>query len=110
VNHALTLRAGLEAGGAPLMWERVVRDVLPTIKALLPPGSRVLEVGYGNGLLTCYLCRELGWQLVGLEVDPEAHRLAEEHVGHYGLPSAWRFIFISRGKFSSIAGTMTRSS
>ncbi len=79
------LSAGLTAGGAPVTWEQVVRDVLPTMRELLPPRSRVLEVGYGDGLLTCYLCRELGWRVVGLEVDPGAQQVAEEHARQYGL-------------------------
>jgi protein-L-isoaspartate O-methyltransferase len=85
MRNKTTLRDGLEAGGAPVMWERAVREALPGVRGLVPPGSRVLEVGYGDGLLTCYLCQELGWRVVGLEVDQEAHRLAQEHAKRYGL-------------------------
>jgi cyclopropane fatty-acyl-phospholipid synthase-like methyltransferase len=51
----------------------------------------VLEVGYGDGLLTCYLCQELGWLVVGLEVDREAHRVAEKHATEYGLSGRVEF-------------------
>jgi protein-L-isoaspartate O-methyltransferase len=91
VRNKLSLRDGLEAGGAPLMWERTVREVLPTIRYLVPSWSRVLEVGYGDGLLTCYLCRELGWRMVGLEVDRESQRVAEKHAGQYGLSDRIEF-------------------
>jgi cyclopropane fatty-acyl-phospholipid synthase-like methyltransferase len=67
------------------MWERALREALPAMRELLPPGSRVLEVGYGDGLLTCYLCQELGWRVIGLEVSPEAQQLAEEQARQSGL-------------------------
>jgi protein-L-isoaspartate O-methyltransferase len=73
------------------MWERVVRQAWPKIKELVPPESRVLEVGYGDGLLTCYLSRELGWRVLGLEVDPEAQRVAEGHARQYGLSDCIEF-------------------
>jgi protein-L-isoaspartate O-methyltransferase len=85
LSDNLALWTGLEAGGAPLMWERVVQDIIPTMKSLMPPGSRVFEIGYGDGLLTCYLSRELGWHVVGLEVDRKAQQTAERHAREYGL-------------------------
>lgn len=85
MKSKLTLRAGLEAGGAPVMWERVVRDALPTMKRLVPVGSQVLDVGYGDGLLTCYLCDKIGWRVTGLEVSIEAHRTALKYATQFGL-------------------------
>ena len=79
------LRDGLRAGGAPTMWERVVKDALSEIPRLAPAGSRVLEVGYGDGLLSCYLCRELGWHVVGLDIDPKVQACAIENAIKYGL-------------------------
>ncbi len=73
------------------MWERAVREAFPKIRKLVPAGSRVLEVGYGDGLLTCYLCRELGWQVLGLEADREAQSLAELHAKHHGLSDRVEF-------------------
>jgi len=87
----LTLRHGLEAGGAPVMWERVVRQALSTIWELVPAASRVLEVGYGDGLLTCYLSRELGWQVVGLDMDRKAQLTAEKHARQNGLSDLVEF-------------------
>jgi protein-L-isoaspartate O-methyltransferase len=91
LRNTPALDAGLAAGGATLMWERAVREALPKMRELLPPGSRVLEVGYGDGLLTCYLCRELGWRVVGLEVDPGAQQLAKQHARHYDLTDGVEF-------------------
>ncbi|GEM_PF-1712029 len=84
-NINLNLRVGLEVGGAPLMWERVLREALPEIRKQVPAGSKVLEVGYGDGLLSCYLCKELGWKIVGLEVSKKSHSTALEHAQRFGL-------------------------
>ena len=73
------------------MWERVVRDVLPTMRRLVPAGSRVLEIGYGDGLLTCYLCCELGWSVRGLDIVPEARIKATENACRLGVGHAVRF-------------------
>lgn len=67
------------------MWEQAVQNALSTFKELVPAGSRVLEVGYGDGLLTCYLCQELGWRVEGMEVNPEAQRLAQRHAKQFNL-------------------------
>ncbi len=90
-DKTLTLLDGLKAGGAVVMWERVLKEALAPMGRLVPAGSRVLEVGYGDGLLTCYLCRELGWQVLGLEVDREAQRLAQKHAEEYGLADRVEF-------------------
>lgn len=109
MKEELALRQGLEAGGAPVMWERAVQGALPAIRELLPAGCRVLEVGYGDGLLTCYLCRELGWQVVGLEVDPAAQRVAREHGRQFGLSDRVDFrltepeeVFEHRGQYDAV--------
>jgi predicted O-methyltransferase YrrM len=58
---------------------------------LIPPGSRVLEVGYCDGLLSCQLCRWLGWRLVGLEIDQTAHCKAVQHAARSGLSELIQF-------------------
>lgn len=73
------------------MWERAIREALPAMRELVPPGSRVLEVGYGDGLLTCFLCQELGWRVVGLEVDQKAQQLAEQHARQCSLSDRLEF-------------------
>lgn len=67
------------------MWERVVGSVMPMMASLLPPGSRVLEVGYGDGKLTCFLARCLGWYITGLEIRREAFEEARASVERLGL-------------------------
>jgi len=79
------LLAGLVAGGAPQMWESVLLNILNIIGELVPVGSSVLEVGYGDGLLSCYLCHQLGWNLIGLDSSREAQRLAVQHAERFGL-------------------------
>jgi cyclopropane fatty-acyl-phospholipid synthase-like methyltransferase len=79
------------AGGVILMWQRVLVEALPKMRELLPPESRILEVGYGDGLLTCYLCQELGWRVVGFEIDRKAQQLAKQHARQYGLSDRIEF-------------------
>ena len=90
INRDL-LRIGLKAGGAPIMWERTILDALHSIGELVPSGSRVLEIGYGDGLLTCYLCRELGWRITGLEVSRASHRKAVNQARECGLSECIEF-------------------
>jgi cyclopropane fatty-acyl-phospholipid synthase-like methyltransferase len=86
-----------------------MREALPNIRELVPPESRVLEIGYGDGLLTCYLCQELGWRVIGLEVDREAQRLAEQYARQYGLSDRIEFrcgepeeVFQHHGKYDAV--------
>jgi len=89
-----TLRAGLEAGGAPALWERVVRSALPAMRRNLPEGSSVLEIGYGDGLLSCFLGRELGWNILGLDVRPEARTQAAANAERFGLGGRTKFLAV----------------
>lgn len=46
-----------------------MNDVLRHIAALVPPGSRVLDLGCGNGELLAHLQRERGCTGYGVEID-----------------------------------------
>jgi len=67
------------------MWERAFRELLPRIRSIAPPGSRALEVGYGDGLLTAYLASDLNWRITGLDVSPEDFRTAADNMKRFGL-------------------------
>lgn len=91
------------------MWQRVLQEALPQMRELLPPGNRVLEVGYGDGLLTCYLGQELGWRVVGLEIDRQALQLAQQHARQYGLSDRLEFrcgapeeVLAHRGEYDGV--------
>lgn len=73
------------------MWARVLQETLPMIHELAPAGSHVLEVGYGDGVLSCCLCQELGWHMVGLDISREAHRTAVEHARRLALTDRIEF-------------------
>lgn len=97
------------AGDATVMWKRVLVEAWPKMRELLPPESRILEVGYGDGLLTCYMSQELGWRVVGLEVDPEAQRRAQGHAKQYSLTDRLEFhcvepeeVFQNRGDYDGV--------
>jgi SAM-dependent methyltransferase len=108
-NKKIALGHGLQAGGAAVMWERVLREALPTVRKLLPTGSSILELGYGDGILTCYLSQELGWKVLGLEIDPRARQAAEQHARRFGLSERLKFccgdpaeILRHRGKYDGV--------
>lgn len=92
IQNKLLLQSALKAGGAPVMWEQIIMDALPEIKRLLPGGSQVLEVGYGDGLLSCYFAKELGWKIIGFHISPEAHKKAVENVHRLNLQDKMKFL------------------
>ena len=49
------------------------------IVSLVPPATRVLEFGCATGYMSQVLKDRLGCTVVGVEIDPEAAALAEEH-------------------------------
>lgn len=99
-----TLSRALGATGAYLMWRRILRDSLDRARPVLPPGSRVLEVGYGDGLLSCYLAAELGWSLIGLDSDPLAFAGARAHSQDFGLDTAIDFRLVKPEETWSFKG------
>ena len=74
------------------MWRRILEQTLSQAAWLLPPGSRVLEIGYGDGRITADLIRRLGWSLTGLDIDPEAWRKARAHLESEGLQADLRLV------------------
>lgn len=67
------------------MWSGVVLETLPEMRRLAPPGSRILEVGYGDGILSCWLAAELGWSITGLDIDPANAAAARAEAAARGL-------------------------
>lgn len=76
------------------MWRPIVLEALPAIRRLLPAGSSVLEVGYGDGLLTCWLAHELGWSIAGLDIEDATCREATRHAERFGLASRVAFMLV----------------
>jgi len=73
------------------MWERSFSELLPGIRRHVPEGSRVLEVGYGDGVLSCWLVRELGWRIIGLDISGECRMKAMVHAKTFGLADCVEF-------------------
>src|SRR5213592_2549578 len=49
------------------------------IVSLVPPATRVLEFGCATGYMTKVLKNRLGCTVTGVEINPEAAALAEQH-------------------------------
>ena len=93
MNSNLDLKAGLKAGGAPVLWERVFLDIIPTMKRLVNPGTHVLEIGYGDGILSYYLSKELGWKITGMDISIDAHELATGNANKFGMVNQINFLY-----------------
>ena len=39
--------------------------------------KKVLEVGCGNGVLSSYLAEKYGWNVTGIDIDPEQIEIAK---------------------------------
>ncbi len=77
----------------------------PTAKfiSFIPRGSRVLEVGCANGALSAYLTRKLDCEVVGIELNSEAARLAERHCSRVIVDDVEKgALDEARGKFDVI--------
>lgn len=85
------LDAGLQAGGASRMWKGVLVEAMRLIPNIVPVGSQVLEIGYGDGLLSCYLCHRFDWHLTGLESNGAARHQALRNAERFGLSDRINF-------------------
>jgi ubiquinone/menaquinone biosynthesis C-methylase UbiE len=75
---------GLAAGGGIALWERAFNSLMPHIRTFLPRESNILEIGYGDGKLSCFLARELDWLMTGIDISPvccDAARINAEGAG-----------------------------
>ena len=91
LGQAPGLRDGLITGGAPTMWSRVMLDALPFIKQYIHVGSSVLEVGYGDGLLSIWLCRKLDIKIIGLDISRDCQITAQSHSKVFGVDDRIKF-------------------
>ena len=82
---APSLELGVAVTGAAPMWKRVIKNTLEYSASMIPRGGKVVDVGYGDGLLTCYLAKTFGWRITGLDILPEAHRQASRYAREFGV-------------------------
>lgn len=85
MSRQATLEEGVRVTGAAPMWTRILELALAHGAPLLPPGSSVVEVGYGDGSLTCHLAQRFGWRITGFDVLASAHRAARERAREAGV-------------------------
>ncbi len=66
-------------------------DAHSILMRLIPPGSKVLELGCASGYLSGYMEQKLNCRITGLEIDPQAtaiaaQRCSEVHTVNLDLP------------------------
>jgi len=94
-----------------LGWERFKDIVLPgrskeriILQKMFLIGKcrgRLLDIGCGNGSYLA-LMRDLGWEVVGIELDPEAARIAKERFSLNVLIGSWNNIDLPSESFDAI--------
>jgi homoserine O-acetyltransferase len=63
---------GADVAGEASVGVTVRRPDLEVVAGMVPPGSRVLDIGCGDGDLLAYLAAERGCTGTGVEIDPDA--------------------------------------
>ncbi|HEX2191945.1 MAG TPA: methyltransferase domain-containing protein [Acidimicrobiales bacterium] len=66
-------------------WEPAARAALGEVSDRLRPGGHVLEIGYGSGLMACYLARRYGVRVTGYDIKEEARARATAAAADFGL-------------------------
>lgn len=86
------------------MWSRIIAKSLCYARQSLPPGSRVIEVGYGDGKLSCYLAQELGWRITGYDVLAQARDQAVDYAQQVGVENNVDFHVVSPDETWNLRG------
>jgi SAM-dependent methyltransferase len=81
---------GVHAAGGPIpfalsQWAFLF-PIFLAIRRSLPSGGKVLDVGCGAGIFTALLAHQ-GFQVVGVDEDPEIVAYANEMVGYFRSPA-----------------------
>jgi len=67
------------------IWGPAIHDALTRARPHLPPGSRVLELGYNSGKMSCFLAQNYGWKITGYEITQEQQKKASLNAQTLGL-------------------------
>jgi len=86
------------------IWAPAVASALDRAAALIASGSKVLEVGYNSGMMSCYMAAQYGWNIVGYDIADSSRIKAKETAQHYGLEGMTHFHVCSPDKTLSIQG------
>ena len=102
MQHPLTIEQAVE--WRPGLWAPATRAALEMAADRLVPGASCLEVGYGTGMMACYLAGRHGLVVTGYDVNPEARMKATENARRYGVEGRTDFRLCQRDETLSIAG------
>lgn len=85
-------------------WVPAVSSALDRAAAMLHSDAKVLEIGYNNGMMSCYMAARYGWNIVGYDIAESSRIKAEEIARHYGLQERTDFRVCSPDETLSIQG------
>jgi len=86
------------------IWAPAVSSALDRAATMLPSDAKVLEIGYNSGMMSCYMARHYGWNIVGYDIADSSQIKAEETTRHYGLEGMTDFHVCSPDETLSIQG------
>jgi cyclopropane fatty-acyl-phospholipid synthase-like methyltransferase len=73
------------------VWGPAVSRALTEAGKVLPPDSRVLEIGFNTGLMSCYMAAEFGWLITGYDLQERKRARAACHAKKLGLEDRVEF-------------------
>src|SRR5438093_11034646 len=84
------IEKGIRDAGGPVpfalsQWV-FLNPIVNTISQSVPRGGRILDVGCGAGVFTALLSH-YGYEVVGIDSDPDIVSLAREMVAHFRAPA-----------------------
>ena len=75
----------------PHIWSHAVQWAFDGVSPFAPKGSKVLEVGFNSGMMSCYMAQKFDWEVFGHDVTTEQVVCAEELSESYGLSDKTHF-------------------
>jgi predicted O-methyltransferase YrrM len=88
---------------API-WGPAIQSTLDQAATLLPAGSKILELGFNSGVMSCYLAQKYGWNIEGHELQESQQLLAVENARLYSVSELTQFNVTSAEKTFDIEG------
>lgn len=86
------------------IWAPAVSSALDRASNLLPENSRILEVGYNTGMLSCYMAARYGWNIVGYDIYDSSKKKADETARKYNVQKKTDFRLCSAEETLHIQG------
>lgn len=86
------------------IWEPAVSFALEQGSTKLPADSKILEIGYNSGKMSCYMAKHYDWNVIGYEILEEQKIKAQENAKKYQVEDNLNFLTCPPEKTFEIEG------